>query len=520
MKASSLFPGLLMTWLLPAASLLVAAPGDISTVAGDGGSLYDSGDEGNPAIDASIFGPNAIAYDPSDGSYYLTTGNRVRRIDSSGIITLFAGTGVPGYSGDDGLATAAQLRFPSGLAVDSAGNVFIAENNNSYKIRRVDAMTGVITTICGNETPGNTGDGGQAQNAQISPVGMEFDSSGNLVIACGSVVRRIVAGDGNIDATDIIERIAGTGSAGSGADGIAATSSALQSATDVAFDPDGDLYIADLLDHKIRKVDMMTGIISTFAGDGVAGFVDDVAATSGRLNGPSSVEVDASYNVFIVDNDNERIRKVFSLDSRILSIAGTGVAGYFGDGGSANVAQLNNPWGIVFDGSQNLLVTDNGNHRVRRIESVAAFVPAFQPDNAIGAKSSSLRGNGVYNGVGNQKVRILMKKGKKAGIFYRLENDGNADDQFRVTVNRGDRRRFQTKWIAGGANVGGAMLAGTYVSPTVGEGESLLIVGQVKRRADRGATTYVLRSTSVSDVGKFDQAQASVKIKLQRGGKK
>jgi len=201
-------------------------------------------------------------------------------------------------------------------------------------------------------------------------------------------------------------------------------------------------------------------------------------------------------------------------------VAGDGTAGFSGDGASAKLAQLDLPIDIAFDDVQNLLIADYWNNRVRLVEGVAAFVPDYQPDNAIGPKMSRLRGDDRYEGGAGQKYREGMRKGRRAKIFYLVENDGNTDDQFRITANRGNRKRFKTTWKSGGGNVTAQMLAAGYVTPTVAEGDSVLVLGKVKRKKDRGGTTYALRSTSVSDGEQFDQARATVKAKIKGKKKK
>lgn len=494
----------------------LADVGDIDTIAGDGGHLYSASDEGGAATAASITQPNAIAYHPATDSHYIATGNRIRRVDASGIITRVAGAGTPGFSGDGGDALLAELYTPTGLAVDSEGNLFIADSFN-YRIRRVDAVTKTITTVAGTGATGNNGDGGQAQSAGINPSGMRFLSNGDLLIACSSQIRRIIAGANNlIDPTDLIVNVAGTGTAGAGADDVDPTTSALSGAVDVDYDGVGDIYLVERLNHRVRKVDISENKIFTVAGDGMDGFADNVDALSGRLNGPTGIEVDVSYNLFIADENNHRIRKVSSSDNMITTIGGTGVAGFSGDGSAATAAQLNRPHRLAFDNSQNLLFTDLANHRVREIESVAAFIPEFQPDCMAGKRASSLRGNNRYGGAGGQTVKITEKKRKKVKVYVRLQNDGNTDDSFGARVSGGSKRKFKPKWTAAGRNVTGALRRGLYVTPVLAVGESVLIRGKVRIRKPRGRKTYRFYSHSKSDAARTDSCVAKLKAKLKK----
>jgi sugar lactone lactonase YvrE len=223
---------------------------------------------------------------------------------STGIITTVAGNGIPGYSGDGGPATSASLSGPSGVVVDATGNLLIADSSN-YRIRRVDASTGIITTVAGNGIRGFSGDGGPATSASLSPIGVAVDATGNLFIADtgNHRIRRVD------ESTGIITTVAGNGIRGFSGDGGPATSASLNYPTGVAVDGSGNLFIADAANNRIRWVDASTGIITTVAGNGMPDYSGDGGpATSASLNGPSGVVVDAAGNLFIADNDNKRIR--------------------------------------------------------------------------------------------------------------------------------------------------------------------------------------------------------------------
>jgi sugar lactone lactonase YvrE len=271
--------------------------GGVGIVAGNGeGGI--SGD-GGPAISAQISYPRGVAVDPLGNLYIADDGNnRVRKV-AKGVMTTIAGTGEAGYSGDNGLATSAQLRSATGVAVDASGNVYVADTR-SHVVRKVSK--GIITTVAGIGTSGYSGDGGPARNARLNePVGVAVDASGSVYIADSQnhVVRRVSKGS--------ITTICGDGQGGYSGDNGPATSAQLHSPTGVAVDASGNLYIADEMNNRIRKV--TDGVISTIAGTGTAAYSgDDGTATSAQLNHPSSVAVDALGNVYFSDSSSSVVR--------------------------------------------------------------------------------------------------------------------------------------------------------------------------------------------------------------------
>src|SRR5438445_5921470 len=222
-------------------------------------------------------------------------------------INTVAGNGFSGFAGDGGAATSASLNFPEGAALDTRGNLYIADYAN-HRIRKVAAATGIITTVAGNGSLGFAGDGGAATSASLNfPTGVALDASGNLYIADSDNrrIRKVAA------ATGIITTVAGNGNYGFGGDGGAATSATLSDPLGVALDAGGNLYIADFSSHRIRKVTAATGIITTVAGNGSPTFAGDGgAATSASLFRPTGVALDASGNLYVADQDNYRVRKV------------------------------------------------------------------------------------------------------------------------------------------------------------------------------------------------------------------
>jgi uncharacterized protein (TIGR03437 family) len=340
----------------------VTTDGNIATIAGDSFPSYQ-GDAGL-AIAAELHGPEDVAVDSSLNIYIADTQNAyIRKVTTDGNINYIAGDGSIGYSGDGGYATSADLIAPFALAVDSSGNVYFAENGDS-RIRRIDAKSLDISTVAGNGTPGFTGDGSTATNAEMnSPTGVAVDSAGNLYIADSLNCRiRKVASGGNIST------LAGNGTLSYSGDGGAASKAQLNTPQGVAADAAGNLYLSDTLNNVVRKVSP-NGIISNYAGNGGVGSSGDgSAATSAQLNGPQGLAVDASGNLFIADTLNAKVRKV-SASGVISTVAGSGTPGYGGDGAAATSAQLNLPIGVAVDGNNNLYIADFGNSRVRKVSA-------------------------------------------------------------------------------------------------------------------------------------------------------
>ena len=337
-----------------------AATGNISTIAGTG--LRGSSGDGGPASAARLFNPAGMALDSSE-NLYIANRDRVRRIDAAtGVISTFAGNGSYGFSGDGGPASAASLRSPVDVALDAADNLYIADRSN-HRIRKVDAVTGIISTIAGTGAPGFGGDGGPASAARFSlPRGLAADADDNLYIAANNRVRRIDA------ATGIIATIAGAGTAGFSGDGGPATSAQLNSPYGLTPDADGNLYIADRNNHLVRRIDAATGVISTFASANAA-IGDGGPASAARLRSPVDVARDAAGNLYIAEIYEHRVRKVDAVTSAVSTIAGTGTEGYSGDGGPATAAQLRNPRAVAPDAAGNLYIADQGNHRIRKVDT-------------------------------------------------------------------------------------------------------------------------------------------------------
>jgi sugar lactone lactonase YvrE len=338
----------------------------ISTFAGTGTGGF-SGDGGS-ALNAELYEPEGLARDGS-GNIYVADGanNRIRVISTSGIISTFAGNGTAGYGGDGGLATNANLNYPSGVAVDNKGNVYIADQSN-HCVRKVDT-TGIITTIAGTGILGYSGDGGVGTSAQLhTPSGVTVDTIGNVYIADANNnrVRKVNTGG-------IITTVAGNGTAGFSGDGGQATVAAVNHPTGVAVDNAGNLFIAAWGNQRIRKVNT-SGTISTIAGNGTAGFSGDGgAATLAELNNPFGVQLDGAGNLYVADFVNNRIRRI-NTSGTITTITGNGTSGFSGDGGAATSAELYHPSGVIFDDSGNMYIADFVNNRVRMVTNVVVGI--------------------------------------------------------------------------------------------------------------------------------------------------
>lgn len=336
----------------------------IKTYAGNDTAGYTG--DGGPATAAQCMNPSGIAID-ANGEIYFCDQNAscVRKVDAAGIITTVAGTGMLGYSGDGGPATAADLYWPQGITIDHNGNLYISDQFNNL-IRRVEPSSGIINTIAGNSsTIGYSGDGGPATDAALwRPTDVAVDGFANVYFADqnNNAVRRVDA------VTGIISTIAGTGAAGYNGDGIAADTALLNFPSGLAVDTSGNVFVADFYNDRVRKIDAVTGIITTVAGNGIAGYGSDggLADTSMLFN-PSALSIDKAGDLYICDYNNARIRKVDMATGIISTVAGSGLPGYSGDGGPATDGQIYWPQGVTTDTAGNIYIADYQNHRVRMV---------------------------------------------------------------------------------------------------------------------------------------------------------
>ncbi|HEX7413965.1 MAG TPA: PKD domain-containing protein [Bacteroidia bacterium] len=359
----------------------------ITTIAGNGTSGY-SGD-GAQATAASFNNLSGVAFD-AVGNLYIADAynNRIRKVSTAGTITTIAGNGTIGFSGDGGAATAAELDSLFGVALDAAGNLYIADYNN-YRVRKV-TTAGIISTVAGNGTFGNSGDGGNATAAQIGyPNCITLDAVGNLYIADGgwNLIRKV-------NTAGIISTYAGNAGMGLLGDGGAATAASLNNPLGLALDGASNLYIADGQNSRIRKVTKSTGIINTIAGNGTYGYTGDAGqATAAALNYPEGVALDAAGNLYIADQGN-RIRKI-NTSGIISTIAGNGTMGFLGDMGNATAAELYAPIGVVIDAAGNIYIADIGNNRIRMVSKALTTTVTVNSATICAGATTTLTASGA-----------------------------------------------------------------------------------------------------------------------------
>lgn len=344
--------------------------------------------DGGLALNAELNSPFGVAADAAGNVYIADYNNRrVRKVDATtGLMTTIAGNGSAGTTGDGGAAIDARMYRTRAVAVDAVGNVYFADFDR-HIVRKVDVSTGLISRVAGSAIAGYTGDGGAATDARLfRPEGLWVDGAGDIYIADtrNHVVRKVDA------STGLINTVVGSGGTGDfSGDGGAATAAALYRPTGVwVDDATGDIYLSDAYNHVIRKVDVSTGLISTVAGIGKSrGFSGDGgAATSAKLNYPRSIFLDASGHMFIGDGNSHRVRRVDANTGNILTVAGGGNTDeLLGNGDAASEAELRNPHHIAIDGSGHLLIADRSHHRIRRVPWAAAASSGAGTDGAVSA---------------------------------------------------------------------------------------------------------------------------------------
>ena len=450
---------------------VTAATGIISTVAGT--SNGDAGD-GGAATAAMLNAPYGVWVDANGNIFIADAGNnRIRKVTAAtGIITTFAGTGTAGYGGDGGTATTALIDWPTGICVKGTGEVIISDTNNSclrqvsitntistlpmtvgrgmnapggtasyydtaqkklflyiadknnHRIRKLDTVTNAFVTVAGTGSSGSTGDGGQAIAARLkSPSGVTVDASGNLFIADtgNNKIRMVTA------ATGIISTVAGTGSAGFLNDGNAATLAQLNSPKGVSVDASGNIFIADTNNHRIR-IFTVGGNIDTVAGTGIGSYNEEGMAKVKRVNSPSGVTADTSGNIYVADTNNHRIRK-FTVDGNISTVAGAGIPGYWGDGLAANAAMINSPQAVAVDGVGNIYIADTGNHALRLVNIHTGFI-------------RTMAGTGIRGYNGDNQPAVQARLYSPGGVALGLTRGGG-----RIYISDTGNNRIRTLFL-------------------------------------------------------------------------
>jgi sugar lactone lactonase YvrE len=389
----------------------------ITTVAGNGVMGY--GGDGFSAPGGTLSGPLAVAVDYS-GNVYIADfyNNRVREVNTAGIITTYVGNGNVGNSGNGSIASNAEI-IPSGLVVDKTGNLYISDED--YDVIRKVSPTGIISAFAGNGLFKDAGDSGSAASASFrNPVGLAIDKLGNMYIADVSnhVVRKIAP-------TGIVTKFAGTDTtSGYSGDGGKAADAKLDSPYAVAVDTRGNVYISDLGNNVVRKVDTGNNI-STYVGTGIRGYYgDNMAATIAQVNSPRGIAVDTFGNLYIADGNNNVIRMV-DTGRIITTVVGNGTQGFSGDLGNAISANLYNPYGIAVDAYRTIYFTDANNQRVRKayfeslgVNNIAATTVVELFPNPV---ANSFTVTGLHT---SDKLVVCDLAGRQVTKTWEVKNDG------------------------------------------------------------------------------------------------
>lgn len=397
-------------------AMLTAALGvhaqNISTFAGSNSLGAGYTGDGGAATAARLSNPNGVAVDRVGNIYIAEYNNHiVRKVSPSGVISTFAGTGSFGYSGDGGSATAATLFNPMGVAVDTAGNVYVADYSN-HVVRKINTA-GVISTFAGNGSAGFGGDGGAATAAQVyRPVGLCIDDTGNVYIG-DSWNHRIR----KVNTSGVMSTVAGNGTAGYSGDGSAATAAKLNYPHGIAVTSSGKLYVADYSNYVVREVNMPTGNIATVAGNNTYGYSGDGSVpTFAQLSHPIGVAVDPTQTkLYISDLDNNRVRMITN-PPNIITYAGNGTWGFSGDGGAANAAKLSQPAGLICDVNGNLYICDRVNQVIRKVAPAPAAITGTLSTCVGGSTTLSTTVSSGYWVSGNPSVATVSGAGVVTGV--------------------------------------------------------------------------------------------------------
>jgi hypothetical protein len=426
---------------------------------------------GVEASTASLVQPTGLAFDAARNLYIADTNNNVvLQVTIDGIINTVAGNGDQGFAGDSGAATSAQLDSPVGIAIDRAGDLYIADSHNN-RIREVSG--GTIQTIAGNGVAGFSGDGGLATAAQLDrPNAVAVDSLGNVFIADTDNHRiREIKGTS-------ITTAAGDGEQTYSGDGGLAKAAGLDSPSGITVDSAFNLYISDTHNQRVRMVTAATGVISTLAGTGVKTFSGDGAAVTATLARPRGVAVDGSGTVYIVDSDNERIRTVSA--GTVTTVAGNGTQGMSGNGGPATSTSLDTPDAVAINGSV-VAVSDTGNQRVLELQGGNANTIAGQGN---GSESLNLTGPAsVVYGTGTLTATFKNGSNTAAGNVTFYDNATSSPTVIVATPFSGNVAGLNTSTLSVGTHIIVASYAGDANDPAITSGVHVLIITPVQLTA-------------------------------------
>jgi sugar lactone lactonase YvrE len=424
------------------------------------------------ASNTSLYLPSGLAFDTAGDLFIADTANHVvLEVNLAGIVSTVAGTGEQGFSGDGGTATSALLDSPIGVAVDSAGNIYIADTHN-HCIRKVSG--GTITTIAGTGVAGFSGDGATATAATLDlPTSLALDSSGSLYIADTNNhrIRKIAAG--------VITTVAGSNDQGFSGDGGPATSAGLDSPGGVVVDASFNIYISDTMNQRIRMVTYSTGIIATLAGTGVKGFNSDGPALTTELASPRGLALNSSGTLYFADSDNNRIRTVAG--GQVVTIAGTGIEGYSGNTQASTSAELDIPRAVAVNGNL-IALSDTQNQSVRVVSDGTVNTVAGTPSS--GAESLSLSGaaSTVY-GTGTLTATFSNGSNVATGQVSFYDGLGSSPSLIGVASLSANSAVLNTSLLAAGTHYLVASYAGDANNPAIASGAYVLVVTPVQLTA-------------------------------------
>jgi uncharacterized protein (TIGR03437 family) len=480
----------------------VAPTGELRTLAGTGSSSF-AGD-GGPASAAQLNSAAGAGFDTQGNLYIADTNNhRVRRIEPDGTITTIAGNGTAGFAVDFGSPTAALLNSPRGVVADSTG-IFVADTAN-HRVRKIQPG-GNIFTYAGNGNASYFGDGGRATAAGVNqPEGMALDAAGNLYIAdvLDNAVRKVTT-------AGVITTIAGTGLTGFGGDGGPAVRALLNGPRAVAVDAAGNVYIADSGNNRIRRVDT-NGAIQTIAGNGATDFFpEDSAGTTSSLSDPRGVAVDGAGNVYISDTGHNRVRKLFP-GGAISTIAGfDGACCYAGDGGLAALARLNQPAGLTLDAAGNLYVADAGNSAIRLLRQVATSVSIAAVTNAASNLIGPISPGELITlyGTGMDTVKKVTINGIAAPLLYATTSQVGAVTPYGVSGSNAQITIETATAVSSPFQVSIATTApGIFTADASGKGQALAVNQDGSRNGTgRGAGAGEVLTLYVTGEGQTNPA--------------